>query len=295
MRFHQIDVFTDELTRGNAVAVVHDADEVPDEVMAAFARWTNLAETTFLLTPTDPVADYRLRIFTPVRELPFAGHPTLGSARAWLEAGGRPRGDHLVQECGAGLVRVRRDGARLAFAAPPLVRGGPVDAADVAHLSRALGVAPDDVVDARWVDNGPGWVAVLLRDADAVLALEPDRSAFAPFASIGVAGPYAPGAPVAIEVRAFVPENGLGEDPVTGSLQASLAQWLIGSGCLPARYVASQGARLHRRGRVHVEQIGDDTWIGGDTVVGVAGTVDLPRGEAEGRQQDGAVPYRPGV
>jgi PhzF family phenazine biosynthesis protein len=278
MRFHQIDVFTDELTRGNAVAVVHDADGVPDEVMAAFARWTNLAETTFLLAPTDPAADYRLRIFTPVRELPFAGHPTLGSARAWLEAGGRPRGDHLVQECGAGLVRVRRDGARLAFAAPPLVRGGPVDAADVAHLSRALGVAPDDVVDARWVDNGPGWVALLLRDADAVLALEPDRSAFAPFASIGVAGPYPPDAPVAIEVRAFVPENGLGEDPVTGSLQASLAQWLIGSGRLPARYVASQGARLHRRGRVHVEQVGGDTWIGGDTVVGVAGTVGLPRG-----------------
>jgi PhzF family phenazine biosynthesis protein len=278
MRFHQVDVFTDELTRGNAVAVVHDADGVPDETMAAFARWTNLAETTFLLAPTEPAADYRLRIFTPARELPFAGHPTLGSARAWLEAGGRPGHEHLVQECGVGLVRVRRDGARLAFAAPPLVRGGPVDPDDVAHLARALGAAAGDVVDAQWVDNGPGWIALLLRDADAVLALEPDRAAFAPFGSIGVAGPHPPEAPAAIEVRAFVPENGLGEDPVTGSLQASLAQWLIGSGRLPARYVAAQGTRLHRRGRVHVEQVRDDIWIGGDTVVGIAGTVDLVPG-----------------
>ncbi|MEJ2864783.1 PhzF family phenazine biosynthesis protein [Actinomycetospora flava] len=275
MLFHQVDVFADELTRGNAVAVVHDADGLSEETMAGFARWTNLAETTFLLAPTTPAADYRVRIFTPVRELPFAGHPTLGSARAWLEAGGQPARDRVVQECGVGLVEVRREGARLAFAAPPLVRGGPVDGADVAHLARALGVGLEAVVDAQWVDNGPGWVALLLRDAAAVLALEPDRTAFAPFGSIGVAGPYEPGAPVALEVRAFVPQNGLGEDPVTGSLNASLAQWLIGAGRLPRRYVAAQGTRLHRRGRIHVAEVDGEVWVGGDTVVGIAGTADL--------------------
>lgn len=270
MRFSQVDVFTDELTLGNPVAVVHDADALTDHQMAAFARWTNLSETTFLLAPTDPAADYRLRIFTTYRELPFAGHPTLGSARAWLAAGGQPREPGVLrQECGAGIVRVREDDGRLWFAAPPRVRSGPVDEADVQRVAASLGLGRDDVVDAEWADNGPGWVALLLRSADAVLAIEP-RPGMTD--KIGVVGPHAPGSGADLEVRAFFPP---GEDPVTGSLNAAIGQWLIGSGRAPASYVAAQGTRLQRRGRVHVEAVGDDVWVGGDTVVGVTGTVAL--------------------
>ena len=270
--FDQVDVFTDELLLGNPVAVVHGADALTDEQMAAFARWTNLSETTFLLTPSDPGADYRLRIFTPVRELPFAGHPTLGSARAWLERGGVPRrSGELVQQCGAGLVRVRRDAARLAFAAPPLARTGPVEASDLARVVDALGIAPADVLDAQWVDNGPGWLAVRLADVDRVLALDPDLARMRPF-KVGVVGPHPPGADVDFEVRAFSSETGR-EDPVTGSLNAGLAQWLIAAGVAPPRYVAAQGTRLGRRGRLHVQQLGDDIWVGGDTAVGISGTV----------------------
>ena len=269
-------MFTDELLFGNPVAVVHDADGISTNRMAAFARWTNLSETTFLLPPTEPGADYRLRIFTPVRELPFAGHPTLGTARAWLAAGGRPaREGELVQQCAAGLVRIRQAGDRLAFAAPPVLRDGPVNAADLAVLIRALRLEPGDLVDARWADNGPGWAALLLRDADTVLRIEPDREAFGELDKVGVVGPYPPGSEVAFEVRAFVPRVGLGEDPVTGSLNASVAQWLIPAGIAPARYTAGQGTRLGRRGRVHVEQRDGDIWVGGDTVVGVTGTVAL--------------------
>jgi len=274
--FQQVDVFTDELMLGNPVAVVHDADGLSTERMAAFARWTNLSETTFLLPPTDASADYRLRIFTPVRELPFAGHPTLGTARAWLEAGGIPaRGAELVQECAAGLVRVRRDGLRLAFAAPPVLRDGPVDDAELEEVLRALRLAAGDVLAARWADNGPGWVALLLSDADTVLRLEPDRSAFGALDKVGVVGAYPAGSDIAFEVRAFVPRVGLGEDPVTGSLNASIAQWLIPAGLAPERYTAAQGTRLGRRGRIHVERLGTDIWVGGDTVLGVSGTVAL--------------------
>jgi PhzF family phenazine biosynthesis protein len=270
--FRQVDVFTDELGYGNPVAVVHDADGLDDERLAAFARWTNLSETTFLLPPADPSADYRLRIFTTARGLPFAGHPTLGSARAWLEAGGVPKGEDIVQECGIGLVRVRRDGTRLALAAPPLLRGGPVDAADLAQVVRALRIDPDDVVGAQWADNGPGWVALLLRDADAVLAVDPD---WANLPNVGVIGAYPPGSPVDFEVRAMTPVVTSGEDPVTGSLNAAIAQWLIPAGIVPASYVVSQGTVLRRRGRVYVRQDGDDIWVGGDTVVGIVGTVAL--------------------
>ncbi len=274
--FRQVDVFTDELTAGNPVAVVHDADDLTDAQMAAFASWTNLSETTFLLRPTVPGADYRLRIFTPARELPFAGHPTLGSARAWLEAGGEPADDGgPVQECGAGLVRVR-SGERLAFAAPPLVRSGPVTAADLALITAALGT--DDVADAAWVDNGPGWVAVLLPDAEAVLRLEPDLRALAATdttQAVGVVGPHPPGGDAAFEVRAFVPALGVGEDPVTGSLNAGLGMWLVAAGHAPPSYVAAQGTVLGRRGRVFVEHAGGEVWVGGDTVVGVVGTVAL--------------------
>lgn len=271
--FRQVDVFSSEPLRGNPVAVVHDAQGLSDDEMGRFAHWTNLSETTFLLPPTEPAADYRLRIFTPGTELPFAGHPTLGSAHAWLEAGGAPRADgEVVQECGAGLVRIRR-GERLAFAAPPLVRSGPVAEADRAAIVRALAIRDDDVVDLAWVDNGPGWVGVLLRDAEAVLAVEPDVGAFGTL-DIGVVGRHPEGAECAVEVRAFCPGMGIVEDPVTGSLNASLAQWLAGNR-LPSSYVAAQGTALGRAGRVHVESDGETVWVGGDATTTIKGTVGL--------------------
>jgi PhzF family phenazine biosynthesis protein len=274
-RFSQVDVFTSEFLRGNPVAVVHDAAGISDGDMAAFARWTNLSETTFLLPPTHPGADYRLRIFTPGGELPFAGHPTLGSARAWLEAGGAPasRG-RIVQECGVGLVTIADDGGRLAFAAPPLLRSGVVDEGDLAAILASLGLTEDDVVDAAWVDNGPGWVGLLLRDADTVLALRPDFAAMAGY-QVGVIGSYGEDSDAAFEVRAFCPDLAVPEDPVTGSLNAGLAQWLIGSGRAPSSYLAQQGTALRRRGRIHVAAEGAEIWIGGETVVGIRGEVGL--------------------
>jgi PhzF family phenazine biosynthesis protein len=271
MRFSQVDVFSSAPLLGNPVAVVHDADGLSDDEMAAFARWTNLSETTFLLTPTEPGADYRLRIWTPGGELPFAGHPTLGSAHAWLEAGGVPAGDDVVQECGAGLVRIRRT-EQLAFAAPPLIRSGPVDPADVAAACRALRLPESAVLATEWIDNGPGWMGVLLEDAAAVLALEPDWAAFGDL-KLGAVGAYAEG-PLAVEVRAFCPGYGMPEDPVTGSLNAGVAQWLAGDR-LPASYVASQGTALGRAGRVHVETVDGQVWVGGDTATTISGTVSL--------------------
>jgi PhzF family phenazine biosynthesis protein len=269
-RFSQVDVFSAQPHRGNPVAVVHDADDLTDEEMAAFARWTNLSETTFLLAPTDPGADYRLRIFTPGGELPFAGHPTLGSAHAWLEAGGVPaREDTVVQECGAGLVELRRE-ERLSFEAPPLLRSGPVDDADLAAVARALRVDVSAFLGSAWVDNGPGWVGVRLASAEEVLALAPDWGAFGDL-KVGVVGPHAPGGGAAVEVRAFCPQYGIPEDPVTGSLNAGLAQWLVDSGDLAAPYVAAQGTALGRAGRVHVEQLGGSIWVGGETTTVIAG------------------------
>lgn len=272
--FSQVDVFTSQPHRGNPVAVVHDADGLTTDQMQRFAHWTNLSETTFLLAPADPGADYRVRIFTPAEELPFAGHPTIGSAHAWLEAGGVPRTDgQVVQECGAGLVRLRR-ADRLAFAAPPMVRSGPATEQETATVVRALDLPREEVLAVAWVDNGPGWIGALLRDADAVLALRPDWSAFAGL-EVGVIGRYA--APAAgeplVEVRAFCPSLGIVEDPVTGSLNASLAQWLTGEGVLPASYVASQGTCLGRAGRVHIDREGDTLWVGGDAVTVVTGEV----------------------
>jgi PhzF family phenazine biosynthesis protein len=272
-RFSQLDVFTDQPLRGNPLAVVHDAGGLSDAQMAGFARWTNLSETTFLLAPTHPQADYRVRIFTPGGELPFAGHPTLGSCHAWLAAGGVPRNaSTVVQECGIGNVVVRRDGARLAFAAPPLRRSGPADANTRAHVARALRIDPGDALGVQWVDNGPGWVGVLLRDAQAVLALRPDFSAMAEL-KVGAVGAYPAGAECAFEVRAFVPALAVPEDPVTGSLNAGLALWLIDAGLADASYVASQGTVLGRAGRVHVRREGGQTWIGGAVCQVVAGTV----------------------
>jgi PhzF family phenazine biosynthesis protein len=273
-QFRQVDVFTDTPYLGNPVAVVLGADGVSDEQMQSLARWTNLSETTFVLAPRDSSADYRVRIFTPGNELPFAGHPTLGTCHAWLEAGGRPaKPDVIVQECGAGLVSIRRTEAGLAFAAPPLLRGGPVDEAVTARVVKALNIAPSDIVDIQWADNGPGWVAVLLASADAVLAVRPGTVDL----DIGIAGLYPAGSPQAIEVRAFSPQVGSGvEDPVTGSLNASLAQWLLGTGRVTAPYVAGQGTALGRRGRVHVSTDGDgQVWVGGGSVTCVTGTVRL--------------------
>jgi PhzF family phenazine biosynthesis protein len=271
-RFTQVDVFSSE-RRGNPVAVVHDADGLSEEEMQAFADWTNLSETTFLLSPTDPEADYRLRIFTPSTELPFAGHPTLGSAHAWLEAGGVPRRDVIVQELVGGSVRIRRDGGRLAFAAPPLLRGGPVADVDRRRVLSALALGDDEVVDMAWGDNGPGWVCVLLADAGAVLDVRPDWSVFGDL-DVGVAGMHAPGSEAALEVRAFCPGVGVVEDPVTGSLNAALGQWLAGDR-LPPSYVAAQGGALGRAGRVHVDKVGDTVWVGGDATTVIKGTVAL--------------------
>jgi PhzF family phenazine biosynthesis protein len=270
--FQQVDVFTATPYAGNPVAVVLDGEGLTTGEMQRFAHWTNLSETTFVLPPADPAADYRVRIFTPVLELPFAGHPTLGTCHAWLAAGGGD-GDRCVQECGAGLVEIRRTDHGLAFAAPPLVRSGPVEPALVERLASVLGIERGEIVDARWADNGPGWVAVLLESADAVRALAPRYADL----DIGVAGPHPDGEPEAFEVRAFFPKDGaMVEDPVTGSLNASLAQWLIGSRRASAPYVATQGTVLGRAGRVHVSQDADGTiWVGGGTVTCVDGSVEL--------------------
>ncbi|HEX6704346.1 MAG TPA: PhzF family phenazine biosynthesis protein [Albitalea sp.] len=273
--FTQVDVFTDTPLQGNPLAVVHGADALSDAQMQAFARWTNLSETTFLLAPRSPEADYRVRIFTPGGELPFAGHPTLGSCHAWLERGGSPRvSGRVVQECGVGLVNIRLDGRRAAFAAPPL-RIQAVDEATLAPVLAALGLSRDRVRRAAWLDNGPNWLSLLLADADTVLALEPDHAALKNLAKVGVVGPHARGADADVEVRAFAASIGVPEDPVTGSLNAGLAQWLIPDGTLPARYVAAQGTRMARSGRVQIERDGDTVWVGGHSVSCIRGELHL--------------------
>jgi PhzF family phenazine biosynthesis protein len=286
--FKQVDVFTATPYRGNPLAVVLDGSGLDAAAMQHFANWTNLSECTFLLPPTEEGrangADYRVRIFCPGRELPFAGHPTLGSCHAWLEAGGVPTGEHIVQECGVGLVPIRRDAGRLAFAAPPLIKSGPLDEADVALIARGLGVARGDIVAHSWCDNGPNWRGVMLKSAEQVLGLTPDSAVLAgldigvvgPRGKVGVVGPAAAG-DTQFEVRAFFPGNGgMAEDPVTGSLNAALAQWLIGAGLAPPRYVAAQGTVMQREGRVHIESDADGTiWVGGDSVTCINGTVAL--------------------
>ncbi|MCW5636297.1 MAG: PhzF family phenazine biosynthesis protein [Rubrivivax sp.] len=279
-RFDQVDVFTAVPLKGNPLAVVHGAGGLDEATMAAFARWTNLSETTFLLPPTDAAADYRVCIFTPGGELPFAGHPTLGTCWSWLAAGGQPRADGVVvQQCGVGLVRVRRDAAqasRLAFAAPPTRRSGPLEPDVLARVVRALQLPDGAVRDHQWVDNGPGWGAVLLDSAERVLALKPDWPALGEM-KLGVVGPHAAGGrddDPAFELRAFI-GGGMYEDPVTGSLNASVAQWLMRTGVAGPAYVAAQGAALGRAGRVHLRREGDDVWVGGDVVRCVRGEVSL--------------------
>jgi PhzF family phenazine biosynthesis protein len=268
-RFCQVDVFGSGRHSGNPVAVVLDADGLSTDEMQRFARWTNLSETTFVLPPDAPEADYRLRIFTPELEAPFAGHPTLGSCHAWLEAEGEARDPReIVQECGVGLVRIRRDEGRLAFAAPPLRRSGPASPEDAARVAAALELDPAEMLAVEWVDNGFSWIAVLLESAERVLELRPGSLDF----DLGAVGFHPPGSEAAIEVRAFFPINGVAaEDPVTGSLNAGVAQWLIGSGRIEAPYVASQGTAIGRAGRIHVDQDDDGTiWVGGrcETVIG---------------------------
>ena len=274
--FQQVDVFTDTPYLGNPLAVVLDGTGLSTEAMQRFTDWTNLSECTFVLPPTDAGADYRVRIFCPGRELPFAGHPTLGTCHAWLQAGGQPRGEHMVQECGVGLVPIKRDGNRLAFAAPPLRRSGPLDEADVALIAHGLGIPRDDIVAHAWCENGPPWRGVMLRTAAQVLALKPNAAVLAGL-DIGVVAPQPAGADTAFEVRAFFhTHDTLSEDPVTGSLNAAVAQWLIGAGLAPERYVAAQGTAMGRAGRVHIERDGSGSiWVGGTSVTCISGQVVL--------------------
>ncbi|AZD35079.1 Phenazine biosynthesis protein PhzF like [Pseudomonas chlororaphis subsp. aurantiaca] len=275
--FKQVDVFSDEPLKGNPLAVVFGADPLSDARMAAFANWTNLSETTFILEPRDPRADYRLRIFTTLQELPFAGHPTLGSCHAWLEAGGVPKGEEIVQECAVGLVRIRRNGAELAFLAPPLLKSGPVEAGLLEQVRQGLRLAPDAIVDAQWVDNGAGWLAVLLAERGQVLDLQPDYSQLKDLA-VGVIAPWNPerdGDAAQFEVRAFIAGDGMPEDPATGSLNAGIAQWLLGAGLAPESYVVSQGLSMGRAGRIQVERIDDEIWIGGSAVTCIEGSLTL--------------------
>ena len=309
--FKQVDVFTAVAYFGNPLGVVLDGTGLSHAEMQHFTNWTNLSECTFLLPPIDAQADYKVRIFCPGRELPFAGHPTLGTCNAWLEAGGQPKGEFIVQECGAGLIKIKRDAAsgRLAFAAPALIKSGLLDEADVALIARGLKIGRSDIVAHAWCDNGPHWRGVMLRSAEHVLSLKPDAAILAGL-DIGVVGPRgkvgvvgerlsaagpsqgakAPmwgsaahevasvgvGSDPQFEVRAFfLGNNGMTEDPVTGSLNAAMAQWLIGAGLAPSRYVVAQGAAMGRAGRVHVEQDGADIWIGGASVTCMDGKVNI--------------------
>jgi PhzF family phenazine biosynthesis protein len=274
--FRQIDVFGSGPFSGNPVAVVLNANDLSTAEMQRISAWTNLSECTFVLPPTSPTADYRVRIFSLRTELPFAGHPTLGTARAWLDAGGTPRqAGHLVQECGLGLIPIRQDGDRLAFAAPPPIRTGDVEEAYLHEVCAILGITPGEVEAAQWIDNGPGWVGLLLSSAEAVLALEPDVSGHPGRWDIGVVGPAAPDSETAIELRAFFTDGTrpLREDPVTGSLNASVAQWLIASGRVQAPYIAAQGTRVGRAGRIVVTEDEGQIWIGGRTTVSIRGTI----------------------
>ncbi|MFW9087521.1 PhzF family phenazine biosynthesis protein [Pseudomonas sp. P2758] len=270
--FEQVDVFSEQSFKGNAVAVVIGADDLTSQQMHDFAAWTQLSETTFLLKPNSPEAHYRVRIFTPLRELPFAGHPTLGSCHVWLNQSGGNVDKEIIQECLAGLIRIRRNGAFLSFAAPPLVRSGAVGGDVLRQIESGLGLSCDQILASQWVDNGPGWVAVMMASRDDVLAIRPDYLKLNGL-NVGVVAPWqGPHADADVEVRAFMGEE-LNEDPVNGSLNASLAQWLISTGVMPDHYTASQGTALGRQGRIKIEKIGSDIWVGGEVQLGMSGRV----------------------
>jgi len=272
----QVDVFTNTLGMGNPVAVVLGADGLSDREMAEFARWTNLSETTFILEPTAPGADYLVRIFTPTVELPFAGHPTIGTCHAWLEAGGTPQSaDQIVQECDAGLVALRRVDGRLSFQTPPRMQSGPVQHEVIERTLSSLGLDPAHVVDTEWCHNGPPWVGVLVESPEVLRALEPTWDHDDIYAGVAALLDDGTGEP-ALEVRAFFNAGGTREDPVTGSLNGALAQWLIGIGTLTAPYVSSQGTSMGRDGRVFISTTGpDEIWVGGDAITGIDGRVAL--------------------
>jgi PhzF family phenazine biosynthesis protein len=274
--FTQVDVFSATPYLGNPVAVVLDGTDVTDQEMQRLARWTNLSETTFVLPPTAPEADYRLRIFTPRGELPFAGHPTLGAARAWLDNGGKPQHtERIVQECAAGLIAVRCSEGALSFAAPPLVRQGPLDEEFVDQIVLAFGIERGRVLSHQWVDNGPGWAVLRLPTAEEVLALEPDL-ALIPTAMVGAVGAYPAGSEHAFELRTFAPRVGVPEDPVCGSMNASVGQWLTATGAAPFTYRVSQGARVGRAGTVEITAEADGTvWVGGASISRIRGTITL--------------------
>lgn len=273
--FTQLDVFSARPLLGNPLAVVHDADALSESQMQSFAKWANLSESTFLMQPTDPQADYRVRIFTPGGELPFAGHPTLGSCAAWLAAGGAPKqNDVIFQQCDIGLVRIRRTGDRLAFAAPPLIRSGPLESSLLDRIVDGLGLTHETVIGHHWVDNGPGWCAVMLDSAARVLSVRPDPVAIRDL-KLGLIGPAPGGTETDFEVRAFVGPLGIAEDPVTGSLNAGLASWLIPTGLAKSSYVVSQGSALGRAGRVFIDQEADDIWVGGDVTACIKGYLSL--------------------
>lgn len=276
--FSQVDVFGSDTCTGNPLAVVFDAAELTDEDIRRFSVWSNLSECTFLLPPTTTAADYRVRIFSKNTELPFAGHPTLGTARAWLESGGVPRNpDFVVQECGVGLVKVRIDGEQLAFAAPARLKSGPVDSDLLDKLVEILGISHSQVVDSEWLDNGPGWVGLLLDSAETVLSLRPNAAMYPGRWDIGVIAGQAVGSETAFELRAFMTESGepLSEDPVTGSLNASAAEWMIATKRARAPFIASQGTAIGRSGRVYISEDVDGLWVGGKSKVVVTGSITI--------------------
>jgi PhzF family phenazine biosynthesis protein len=272
-KFQQVDVFSSQSLSGNPLAVVMDADDLDTATMAKFANWTNLSETTFLLKPTVPNADYRVRIFTPQQELPFAGHPTLGSCHAWLSLGGKQGRTEVIQQCDVGLIRVKRDGDTLSFLAPNLLKAGPIDNEILKQIMDGLKLSPEMVVATSWVDNGPGWMALLLRSRDDVLNVHPDFRAISGL-RVGIVAPCSEDiANVDFEVRAFTAAGF--EDPVTGSLNAGLAKWLLSNNKAPSSYVAAQGTALGRAGRIHVRQEADDIWVGGNVTTCIEGVVAL--------------------
>lgn len=263
---------------GNPLPVVHDANDLSTEQMQHITRWMNHSETTFLVVPKDSSADYGVRIFTLEREMPFAGHPTLGSCHAWLAAGGEPKNETaVIQECAAGLIPVQKNDGDLAFAAPPLIRSGPIDPDKLDEITRALCIPPDAVIDSAWADNGPGWAVVLLDSAQAVIDIEPVRQHSSRL-DIGVIGAYPENSTSAFELRAlFTDQHGnVREDPVTGSLNASAAQWLFATGRATENFVASQGTRLGRAGRIEIRRdAANQVWVGGNTMTITDGHINL--------------------
>lgn len=278
MRIHkysEVDVFSPLPYQGNPLAVVHDADDLSTEQMQRFAKWTNLAETAFLLKPSNPQADYRVRIFSATQEFPFAGHPTLGTAFAWLDGGGHSRNKHeVIQECGAGLVSVRVTNKSLAFKAPPLTRYEPVEEAQIREIAAALGIARQTILDCSWLINGPEWIGVKLASAQEVLALRPAPADLGTLA-LGVIGEHPNGHDARFEVRAFVGGDPVWEDPVTGSLNAGLARWMFDTSMTERHYIAAQGTVIGYHGRVQITADGDDIWVGGNVTSCVRGEVNI--------------------